>query len=45
MRQTNTVAVSMYEKFGYSVYRRVLGYYSGDEDAYGKSKEAFQLYW
>ena len=25
----------MYKKFGYSVYRRVLGYYSGEEDAYG----------
>jgi len=25
----------MYTKFGYVVYRRVLGYYSGEEDAFG----------
>lgn len=25
----------MYEHFGYSKYRRVLEYYSGEEDAYG----------
>lgn len=43
MRTTNKVAIGMYEQFGYSVYRRVKGYYhtssSGnrdeDEDAYG----------
>ncbi|KAL2916960.1 N-alpha-acetyltransferase 20 [Polyrhizophydium stewartii] len=35
VRQSNTVAISMYERFGYSVYRRVLGYYTGisPEDA------------
>ena len=45
MRTTNTVAIGMYEQFGYSVYRRVQGYYhsssSGnrneDEDAFGMS--------
>ena len=38
MRVSNQVAVTMYEKLGYSVYRRVLEYYSGDvdEDAFGK---------
>jgi N-terminal acetyltransferase B complex catalytic subunit len=43
VRTTNTVAIGMYEQFGYSVYRRVKGYYhsssSGnrdeDEDAFG----------
>ena len=43
VRTTNRVAIGMYEQFGYSVYRRVKGYYhtssSGnrdeDEDAYG----------
>jgi ribosomal protein S18 acetylase RimI-like enzyme len=25
----------MYKKFGYVVYRQVMGYYSGEEDAYG----------
>ena len=28
---TNSLAISMYEKFGYVTYRRVLGYYSGDD--------------
>ena len=38
MRVSNKVAVDMYNKLGYSVYRRVIEYYSGevDEDAFGK---------
>jgi N-terminal acetyltransferase B complex catalytic subunit len=37
VRQSNAIAIAMYRKFGYSVYRRVLGYYGGDgaEDACG----------
>jgi N-terminal acetyltransferase B complex catalytic subunit len=43
VRTTNAVAIGMYEQFGYSVYRRVLGYYHSspfgnrdeDEDAFG----------
>jgi len=37
VRVSNKVAVDMYTKFGYSVYRRVIEYYSGDvdEDAFG----------
>ena len=37
VRVSNQVAVDMYERLGYSVYRRVLEYYSGeqDEDAFG----------
>lgn len=37
MRVSNKVAVDMYKQLGYSVYRRVLEYYSGDpdEDAFG----------
>jgi hypothetical protein len=31
----------MYKKFGYSVYRTVIGYYSGKEDALGKRKLVF----
>ncbi len=36
VRSSNKLAIGMYEKFGYSKYRRVLGYYSGDdaEDAW-----------
>ena len=33
VRQSNDLAIGMYEKLGYSTYRRVLGYYSGEEDA------------
>ncbi|GMF43309.1 unnamed protein product [Phytophthora fragariaefolia] len=38
VRVSNSLAIGMYEKFGYSVYRRVLGYYSSaddGEDAFG----------
>ena len=42
VRTTNRVAIGMYEQFGYSVYRRVKGYYHTgtggkkheDEDAF-----------
>lgn len=38
VRVSNQVAVDMYKRLGYSVYRRVLDYYCGDpdEDAFGK---------
>jgi len=40
VRVSNNVAVGMYEKLGYTVYRRVLEYYSGeiDEDAFDMRK-------
>lgn len=40
VRVSNVVAVSMYKKLGYVVYRRVLEYYSGDpdEDAFDMRK-------
>ena len=38
VRVSNAVAISMYEKFGYSVYRRVLEYYTGEEDAFDMRK-------
>jgi len=31
VRVSNKLAIGMYEKFGYSTYRRVLEYYSGDD--------------
>ena len=42
VKTTNKVAVSMYERMGYSVWRRIKGYYTGkhgtpDEDAFGAS--------
>lgn len=37
VRVSNKAAIGMYEGLGYSVYRRILGYYCDpDEDAYGK---------
>eukprot|EP00877_Chromochloris_zofingiensis_P010367 jgi/Chrzof1/5584/Cz16g08050.t1 len=38
VRVSNTVAIKMYEGFGYSVYRRIVGYYSGEEDAFDMRK-------
>lgn len=36
VRMSNHSAVQMYQSMGYSIYRRVLDYYSNpDEDAYG----------
>ena len=35
VRESNSLAQLMYKNLGYTVYRRVLGYYSGEEDAYG----------
>lgn len=39
VRKSNKLAIGMYEKLGYAVHRRVLGYYSGAdaEDALGAS--------
>ncbi|KAG2490877.1 hypothetical protein HYH03_010795 [Edaphochlamys debaryana] len=38
VRKSNSVAINMYKKFGYTIYRTVVGYYSGDEDAYDMRK-------
>eukprot|EP00823_Brevimastigomonas_motovehiculus_P004271 TRINITY_DN2774_c0_g1_i1.p1 TRINITY_DN2774_c0_g1~~TRINITY_DN2774_c0_g1_i1.p1 ORF type:complete len:173 (-),score=18.28 TRINITY_DN2774_c0_g1_i1:381-899(-) len=38
VRVTNAVAINMYKKFGYGIYRQVIGYYGGDEDAYDMRK-------
>lgn len=40
VRVSNAVAVDMYRKFGYSVYRRVRNYYAGqtNEDAFDMRK-------
>lgn len=41
VRVSNSVAIDMYRKFGYSVYRTVRNYYAGqsNEDAYGKKRK------
>ncbi|CAN0413591.1 unnamed protein product [Ascophyllum nodosum] len=38
VRVSNILAIKMYNTFGYSVYRRVIGYYSGEEDAFDMRK-------
>jgi N-terminal acetyltransferase B complex catalytic subunit len=38
VRISNTLAHMMYSQLGYTVYRQVLGYYSGEEDAYDLRK-------
>lgn len=38
VRASNILAIKMYEKFGYVRYRRVLGYYGGEEDAFDMRK-------
>ena len=40
VRQSNNLAIGLYESLGYMIYRRVQAYYGGgpgekDEDAYG----------
>ena len=38
VRVTNSVAIGMYRKMGYSVFRRVLRYYDQDEDGFDMRK-------
>lgn len=38
VRLTNSNAINMYTKLGYSVFRRVVGYYGDQEDAYDMRK-------
>jgi N-terminal acetyltransferase B complex catalytic subunit len=38
VRISNSVAINMYKKLGYIIYRQIIGYYSGTEDAYDMRK-------
>ena len=38
VRESNTLAIGMYKKLGYSIFRQVIGYYSGEEDAFDMRK-------
>ena len=38
VRISNNLAIFMYSHFGYTVYRQVLEYYSGEEDAFDMRK-------
>jgi N-terminal acetyltransferase B complex catalytic subunit len=38
VRSENSVAIGLYKKMGYSVYRRVVGYYNDESDAFDMRK-------
>lgn len=38
VRKSNSLAISMYKRMGYVVYRTILNYYGGNEDAYDMRK-------
>ncbi|KAK0582235.1 hypothetical protein LWI29_023211 [Acer saccharum] len=42
VRASNTLVIKMYEKLGYVIYRRVLRYYSGEEDGLDMRKALFR---
>ncbi|KAK9320695.1 acyl-CoA N-acyltransferase [Lipomyces orientalis] len=41
VRASNALAIGMYRNFGYSVYRRVVGYYGGDDTV--DNEDAFDM--
>ncbi|KAL8702382.1 MAG: hypothetical protein Q9201_004448 [Fulgogasparrea decipioides] len=43
VRVSNETAINMYKKMGYSVYRRVVGYYSDNPTGKGDSEDAFDM--
>lgn len=48
VRQSNNLAIGLYESLGYMIYRRVQAYYGGgpgekDEDAYGEFGSSLSL--
>ncbi|KAI4103549.1 MAG: hypothetical protein L6R37_003766 [Teloschistes peruensis] len=43
VRVSNKTAINMYKKMGYSVYRRVVGYYSDNPTGEGDSEDAFDM--
>ncbi|KAL8948131.1 MAG: hypothetical protein Q9222_005655 [Ikaeria aurantiellina] len=43
VRVSNQTAINMYKKMGYSVYRRVVDYYSDDPTGKGSSEDAFDM--
>ncbi|KAI9866388.1 MAG: hypothetical protein M1813_001510 [Trichoglossum hirsutum] len=43
VRQSNKIAVGMYRSWGYSVFRRVVGYYSDDIKGNTDGEDAFDM--
>ena len=42
VRVTNTVAIEMYKRRGYHIFREVIGYYSGEENAFDMRMPLFR---
>lgn len=43
VRVSNTVAVQMYENLGYSIYRKIVGYYSGPPGTKADNEDAYDM--
>ena len=43
VRASNSVAIRMYQRFGYVTYRRVLDYYSGSDDLKVRPEDALDM--
>lgn len=43
VRESNATAIKLYESLGYSVYRRVVDYYSDDVGGAMKGEDAFDM--
>ena len=43
VRVSNTVAVQMYKDLGYSIYRKIVGYYSGPPGSKQDNEDAYDM--
>lgn len=43
VRRSNEIAIGMYRAMGYSVYRRVMGYYFSDSVGGGEDEDAYDM--
>src|SRR5204863_8204196 len=43
VRKSNSIAIGLYKGMGYSVFRKVIGYYSDDPSGLGDGEDAFEM--
>jgi N-terminal acetyltransferase B complex catalytic subunit len=43
VRKSNSIAIGLYKGMGYSVFRKVMGYYSDDLSGAGDGEDAFDM--
>jgi len=43
VRKSNSIAIGLYKGMGYSVFRKVIGYYSDDPSRVGDGEDAFDM--